>query len=66
MTAEDVHTEVEKIRAMRGDDEQAHNAEDGLNQRVLRYIADHEDGRFAAMAAAALETQKIKFSRWCA
>ncbi len=62
---ETVLKEVERIRAMRHDDESAHSAEDTLHQRVLKHVANgHPDSK--ALAQAALLTRDIDFCRWCA
>lgn len=58
---------VAQIRAMAGDDEAAHCAEDALYGEVLAAIASDgctDDVR--EVAAAALKTQDIEFSRWYA
>ena len=65
-TVADVDAAVEKIRAMAGDAEVAHGAEDGLWSDVLRAIADGTAEDPQAMARAALETVNIDFARWCA
>ena len=66
MTVEDVEREVERIRAMAGDDEVAHSTEDDLWENVLRLIAAKETDDPAGLAAAALQTKTIEFARWCA
>lgn len=66
MTPEQVRAEVAKIEAMRGDDEAAHSAEDGLWLDVLKAIAKGECADPAAVAAEAIKTNDIDFSRWCA
>ena len=67
MTAAEVREEVARVAKIGAkDDESAHYAEDELHRRVLGYIADHEGGRFADMAKAALETWELEFSRWYA
>ncbi len=67
LTVADVTAEVERIRAMRFDDEMAHNAEDELHQRVLAAIADGNTGDPpAVLAREALKTRDIEFARWCA
>lgn len=64
ITLEEIHKEVQRIRAISGDDEAAHVAEDTLHLDVLRYYA--EGGTDPAFAKEAMKTAKIKFSRWCA
>lgn len=66
MTIEEVEAEVERIRAMRGDDESAHSAEDRLWENVLRTIASGYGDKPSSLAAAALKTADIDFARWCA
>lgn len=56
---------VDYIRSIADDDEGAHVAEDFLRERVLEAVANgHEDSKL--LAAAALDTNDIEFSRWCA
>ena len=58
---------IEAIRAMRGDDEVAHSAEDDLRAGVLKAIAKGDcDDEPDELCAAVLETNNIKFNRWCA
>jgi hypothetical protein len=66
MTVEEVEAEVARIRAIAGDDEAAHGAEDDLWENVLRSIASGETTQPAEIAAAALKTKTIEFARWCA
>lgn len=66
MTAEDVCEEVEAIRRLAvDDDEAAHIREDALRRDVLSAIADGAPNA-AELAREALATSKIKFARWCA
>jgi hypothetical protein len=65
VTVADVEAKVEAIRAVRGDDERAHSDEDELHQLVLAVIA-RGAANAAELAAAALKTTEIEFSRWCA
>jgi hypothetical protein len=65
MTIDDVRRTVVKIESVSDDDERAHGMEDGLHQDVLRAIALGATDP-AGLARAALETQNIKFARWCA
>ena len=46
------------------DDPAAHEAEDALHEGVLRAIADGTAEDPAAMAALALQTTELDFSRW--
>jgi hypothetical protein len=61
LTLELVRARVAEIAACRHDDEVAHSLEDKLRADVLRALAPREP-----LAAAALETETIDFSRWCA
>lgn len=65
-TLEDVLAAVDMIRAEASDDESAHGTEDELHGAVLHAIADGSCPDPKAWAAAALESTKISFSRWCA
>lgn len=65
MTVDDVKAKVERIRAMAGDDEAAHSAQDDLYDHVLNAIATGAADP-AALALAALEAGEIEFQRWCA
>jgi len=62
MTVTEVKERVEAIRRAASDDEKAHGMEDQLHQDVLQHFAElgHE------VAAVALETVDMDFSRWCA
>jgi len=64
MTPESIRQEVESIRAIAGDSERAHVAEDSLRHRVLLAIADGTATDPAACAREVLKTTEIKFSRW--
>jgi len=66
MTVKDVYKTIGAIEAKREDDETAHILEDALHQAVLRAIADGECDHPNLVAAAALQTNSISFSRWCA
>jgi hypothetical protein len=66
MTLDEVRAEVERIKAIAGDDEAAHAAEDDLWEKVLRTIASGYGDKPSSLAAAALETKSIDFARWCA
>ena len=50
------------------DDEQAHKLEDRFRSGVLETITSGQlnGGEAAELAALALSTRKIEFSRWCA
>ena len=71
MTLAEVHKRVAEIKGLVGDPEAAHAEEDDLYCDVLKWLA-HEhiltgDTRLAAdIAFAALQTQQLKFPRWCA
>lgn len=66
MTVEDVQAEVQRIDSIKWDYEKAHSAEDTLYADVLSEIARRSKGTFGKLAAAALETSKLEFSRHCA
>ena len=66
MTLDEARAEVERIKAMAGDDEAAHAAEDNFRERVLRWIADGKADDPQHLALIALQTSKIDFQRWCA
>lgn len=66
MTVYDVELAVESIRAIAADDEEAHIREDNLYQQVLTAIAERRTDDPSGIAAAALKTRAIEFSRWCA
>jgi len=61
-----VNEAVEHIRKIAGDDEAAHSEEDGLWHDVLLAIAENRVDDPKVIAKAALQTQHIKFARWCA
>jgi hypothetical protein len=65
MTEERALEELERIRAMAGDDEAAHGAEDEFRAAVLADIAGGAPNA-AKLAAIALRTDEIDFARWCA
>jgi ketosteroid isomerase-like protein len=64
MTVDEVRREIEEIRAARADAVMAHEAEDALRRRVLAAIAAGAPNA-AEIAAAALATDEIPFSRSC-
>ncbi len=64
-TREDVVRRVAKIVGMAGDDEAAHGEEDALHEDVLKAIAAGALNP-AELAAEALKTLEIEFSRWYA
>lgn len=66
LTVDDVRFKVERIRAMAGDDEGAHAAQDDLYDHVLNAIATGLVEDPAAVALAALQAGEIEFQRWCA
>lgn len=66
MSPEEVLRRVDVIRESSGDDEGAHGMEDSLWSDVLRAISDGTADDPAGCAKAALLTQEIDFSRWCA
>ncbi len=66
MSLLEAHHRVADIRAMAGDDEIAHGAEDQFRDDVLRYLAEVAPAELGELARIALSTNEIKFSRWCA
>jgi hypothetical protein len=67
MNLADVQAAVDKIRAVgEQDDEIAHAEEDALHQAVLKAIADGTADDPVGMAALALTTIEMDFSRWFA
>jgi len=65
MTVDDVREFVEDIRHAADDDEVAHSMEDELYVAILKAIANGADNP-EKLAAEALKTKDIEFSRWCA
>lgn len=65
MSADDVRQRVEAIKAVMRDDEAAHSMEDELWRDVLKAIAAGATNA-AELAAEALKTQELNFSRWYA
>jgi plasmid stability protein len=65
MTIAQINKRLQKIKNVASDDEHAHSLEDELWHDVLKAIADG-CAYPQAMAAAALKSRDIKFSRWCA
>lgn len=65
LTAEDIAHRLAAIHAEQGDDEAAHGMTDDLHRDVLAAIAaGAPDAQI--LAAAALRTETLGFSRWCA
>jgi hypothetical protein len=65
VTEETILAAVAGIEASKGDPESAHAQEDELYRAVLQAIADGHESP-ALLAAAALDSQKVDFPRWCA
>lgn len=65
MKKDEIELKLEEIRENKDDDEAQHAREDDLHHDVLRAIAAGCDNP-AELAAAALKSLEIKFSRWCA
>ena len=65
LTAEDIARRLAAIHALHGDDEAAHGEEDRLHRDVLAAIAAGAPDA-SLLAAAALRTETLGFSRWCA
>ena len=67
MTIEEIKKRVERIKAMAGDDESAHGAEDQLRAEFIEYVASlTELPSLSAKAQIIQSTQDIDFARWCA
>lgn len=66
MDLEYVKQQVAKIEAMKGDDEAAHSAEDGLRAEFIALVSEVGPPELAAMAREVLKTDEIGFCRWCA
>jgi hypothetical protein len=65
MTRDEIGRRVDSIAAQTDDDEAAHVAEDNLFEDVLRAIAGGADDA-PGLAAEALKSCDLEFSRWCA
>ncbi|MFJ8301578.1 hypothetical protein ACIQ9R_37515 [Streptomyces sp. NPDC094447] len=65
MTTEDVARRLAAVHAARDDDESAHGLADELHRDVLAAIAAGAADA-PILAAAALRTETLGFSRWCA
>lgn len=57
---------VAKIEAMKGDDEAAHSADDGLRAEFIALVAEVGSPELAAMAREVLKTDDMDFHKWCA
>ena len=66
MNVAEVRRRVKRIKLIALDDEAAHSYEDELWDDVLSAIARGKVANPAGVAAAALATKDIAFSRWCA
>lgn len=67
MTIENIEARLQIIRNKADDDEHAHALEDDLRRDVLEFIAANAgDSQTRALAATALKSEDIGFSRWCA
>lgn len=66
MNLEEAKRRVEAIRAIRGDDEYAHSAEDDLHRDFIRAVIAANLGEMSEVAAEVLKTEEIEFCRWCA
>jgi hypothetical protein len=65
ITIQEAKDMVEHIRATAEDDEHAHAKEDELRKRVLEAVLAGSQ-HAQELAAIALSTAGIDFSRWCA
>lgn len=61
-----VKERVAAIEAMKGDDESAHSAENGLRAEFIALVAEVGSPELAAMAREVLKTDNIEFCRWFA
>ena len=66
MSIAQVKRHIAKIKELAGDDESAHCEEDKPHCAVLQSIASGTAEDPKLMAALALTTKEIEFSRWCA
>jgi hypothetical protein len=67
MTMQEARERLERVRSMADDDEVAHIEEDDFRRYVLREIAGNSiDPLARVLASTALQTEEIKFARWCA
>lgn len=68
MTTEEINDRLQKIEAMKDDDEMAHLEEDNLHQAFIAYVAELKEHlpELAAKAELVLKTREIEFSRWYA
>ena len=68
MTTEEINERLQKIEAMKDDDEMAHSEEDYLHQSFIAYVAELKEHlpELAAKAELVLKTREIDFARWCA
>lgn len=64
MTVDEAKERVERIRALSGDSEAAHSAEDDLLRDFVVSVAAGE-APVSAVAKEILKTYDIKFSRYC-
>ena len=65
MTTEEIMRTIQEISRLSEDDEVAHSMEDELWENVLKAISEGAPNA-AELAAYALKTKNISFSRWCA
>ena len=69
MNCSEIQACVERIRsiALEADDcEKAHQEEDALYEKFVRYVAESAPGRFGMMAKLILKTKAMEFPRYCA
>lgn len=66
MTVDDVKAILAQIEDIKADDEEAHGMEDEMRDQVLSAIAEGRCLDPKALAAEALKSGVIRFSRWCA
>lgn len=64
-TRDELHAAIDALEAVTADDEMAHSEEDRIHREVLEGIANGAPNP-AGLAALALKTRELDFSRWCA
>ncbi len=66
MTRNDAERRVEEIRALAGDADAAHTAEDALRRDFIKWVSEGEATNAQEIARMILSTDDIDFPRWCA
>jgi len=65
MTKDEALKEVEKIRELADNAEDAHQLEDFFRRDFIAFIAQRDD-ELGEIARIVLSTDEISFARWCA